>query len=83
MLFLISKVHIISIQQIEQFWCLETYKLFVPAEKQLAHPLFSSNSAPYSFIWPYLFIWHLRVSDTIDMHNKKNICFETMFEENP
>ena len=44
MLFLISKVHIISIQQIEQFWCLETYKLFVPAEKQLAHPLFSSNS---------------------------------------
>ena len=35
MLFLISKVHIISIQQIEQLRCLEIYKLFVPAEKQL------------------------------------------------
>ena len=44
MLFLIFKVHIISIQQIEQFWSLETYKLFVPAQKQLAHPLFSSYS---------------------------------------
>ena len=44
MLFLISKVHLFSIEQIEQFRCLETYKLFVPAEKQLAHPLFSSNS---------------------------------------
>ena len=51
MLFLISKVHIISIQQIEQFWCLETYKLFVPAEKQLAHPLFSSNSVCI-LAWP-------------------------------
>ena len=44
MLFFIFKEHIISIQQIEQFWCLETYKLFVPAQKQLAHPLFSSYS---------------------------------------
>ena len=47
MLFLIFKVHIISIQQIEQFWCLETYKLLVPAQKQLAHPLFSSYSKEY------------------------------------
>ena len=42
--FLIFKVHIIIIQQIEQFWCLETYKSFVPAQKQLAHSLFSSYS---------------------------------------
>ena len=38
-------MQIISTQQIEQFWCLENYKLFVSAEKQLAHPLFSSYSA--------------------------------------
>ena len=42
--FLIFQVQIISAQQIEQFWCLENYELFVSAEKQLADPLFSSNS---------------------------------------
>ena len=44
MLFLIFKVHVISIQQIEQFWCLWNYKLFVPTQKQLVYPLFSSYS---------------------------------------
>ena len=42
--FLTFKAQIISAQQIEQSWCLETYKLFAPAQKQLAHPLFSSYS---------------------------------------
>ena len=37
-------MQIISAQQIEQFWCLENYELFVSAEKQLADPLFSSYS---------------------------------------
>ena len=44
--FLTFKARIISSQQIEQSWFLETYKLFAPTQKQLAHPLFSSNSAP-------------------------------------
>ena len=39
------KARIISAHQIEQSWCLETYKLFAPAQKQLAYPLFSSYSA--------------------------------------
>ena len=43
--FLTFKAQIISAQQIEQSWCLEAYKLFAPAQKQLAHPLFSSYSA--------------------------------------
>ena len=42
--FLTFKARIISAQQIEQSWCLETYKLFAPTQKQLAHPLFSSYS---------------------------------------
>ena len=41
----IIQVQVISTQQIEQFWCLENYKLFVSTEKQLADPLFSSHSA--------------------------------------
>ena len=45
--FLNFKARIISAHQIEQSWCLETYKLFVPALKQLAHPLFSSYSAVF------------------------------------
>ena len=39
------KAQIISAQQIEQSLCLETYKLLALAQKQLAHPLFSSYSA--------------------------------------
>ena len=46
--FLNFKARIISAHQIEQSWCLETYKLFVPALKQLAHPLFSSYSVRYA-----------------------------------
>ena len=42
--FLIFQVQIISAEQIEQFWCLDNYELFVSGEKQLADPLFS----PYS-----------------------------------
>ena len=34
----------ISAEQIEQFWCLDNYELFVSVEKQLADPLFSSYS---------------------------------------
>ena len=37
-------MQIISAQQIEQFRCLENYKLLVSAEKKLADPLFSSYS---------------------------------------
>ena len=39
-------MQIISAKQIEQFWCLDNYKLFVSTETQLADPLFSSYSAP-------------------------------------
>ena len=46
--FLTFKARIISAHQIEQSWCLEIYKLFVPALKQLAHPLFSSYSVSIS-----------------------------------
>ena len=42
--FLTFKARMISAQQIDQSWCLEAYKLFAPAQKQLAHPLFSSYS---------------------------------------
>ena len=41
---LIFQAQLISAQQIEQFWCLENYELFVSADKQLADPLFSSHS---------------------------------------
>jgi len=43
---LIFQLQIINAQQIEQFWCLEIYELFVSAEEQLADPLFSSYSVP-------------------------------------
>ena len=48
---LIFQVQIISTQQIEQFWCLENYKLLVSAEKQLADPLFSSYSAVHCILY--------------------------------
>ena len=44
---LILQVKIISVQQIEQFWCLQSYELFVSVEKQLADPLFSSYSVVF------------------------------------
>ena len=48
--FLNFKARIISAHQIEQSWCLEIYKLFIPALKQLAHPLFSSYSEVFIVI---------------------------------
>ena len=46
---LIFQVQMISAQQIEQFCRLESYKLLVSAEKQLADPLFSSYSVLIHF----------------------------------
>ena len=55
--FLTFKARIIRAQQIEQSWCLETYKLVAPAQKQLAHPLFSSYSDTLERMEVYIF-WH-------------------------
>ena len=52
--FLTFKARMISAQQIDQSWCLEAYKLFAPAQKQLAHPLFSSYSEPISVLKLFL-----------------------------
>ena len=46
--FLILCYHARHLQQIEQSWCLETYKFFGPTQKQLAHPLFSSYSVNHT-----------------------------------
>ena len=59
--FLTFKAWIISSQQIEQSWFLETYKLFAPTQKQLAHPLFSSNSVFNSFLWQQMAFQHKKL----------------------
>ena len=76
--FLTFKARIISAQQSEQSWCLETYKLFASAQKQLAHPLFSFYSV-CNFLLQTLQYLKNRKNNCPWKHEKKTALKSSIF----